>query len=147
MMIEVNESALLSAAKIHSESWRKSHESFCDEQFVNSHTVEAQQIYLRNEISSGKHLYMLVNETPMGIVSVMGNMIENLYVLPSEQHKGYGTQLLLFAIERCDGTPRLWILDNNEKAYSLYTKYGFRLTGNKHQLSDTISEVEMEKIS
>lgn len=47
MIIEVSESMLLSAAKIHSESWIKSHESFCSKQFVDSHTVEAQQTYLR----------------------------------------------------------------------------------------------------
>jgi GNAT superfamily N-acetyltransferase len=145
MILEVNESMLLSAAKIHSESWEKSHESFCNKQFVDRHTIEAQQTYLRNEINNGKHLYMLVNETPVGIVSIMGNLIENLYVLPSEQHKGYGTELLLFAMDECNGSPCLWILDNNEKAYCLYTKHGFQLTGNKHQLSNTISEVEMKK--
>lgn len=143
LIIEVDESMLLPAAKIHSEAWIKSHEAFCSERFVRKHTVDAQKKYLRNEIDNGKHLYMLVKDTPKGIVSVKGNLIENLYVLPAEQYKGYGTELLLFAITKCSGSACLWILDNNKKAFSLYTKYGFRVTGNKHQLTDTLSEIEM----
>lgn len=72
---------------------------------------------------------------------------EKLYILPSEQRKGYGTKLLLFAIEQCAGTPCLWVLDNNQRAYSLYSKYGFVPTGNIHKLSDSISEIEMRRIS
>lgn len=48
-------------------------------------------------------------------------LIENLYILPDEQCKGYGTQLLEFAIQQCKGIPTLWILDINYIAYSLGT--------------------------
>lgn len=145
MMIKIDELTILSAAEIHSESWINSHEGFCGEKFVKQHTVEHQKEYLQNEINSGKRLYMLVKQKPVGIVSIKDNLIENLYVLPSEQRKGYGTELLLFAVEQCTGTPCLWILDNNQKAYSLYLKRGFRPTGNKHELSNTISEIEMKQ--
>jgi GNAT superfamily N-acetyltransferase len=81
----------------------------------------------------------------VGVVSVKGSLIENLYILPEEQRKGYGTKLLFFAMEKCEGTPVLWILGNNSAAYSLYTKYGFKLTGKRNELSDTVYEIEMSK--
>ncbi len=145
MIIQVDASMLPTAAKIHSESWIESHRSFCDEQFLSKHSAEAQLHYLRSEMESGKCLFMLVDKTPKGIVSVRDDLIENLYVLPTEQRNGYGTELLLFAMARCKGTPCLWILENNEAAYRLYTQHGFKPTGNKHKLSDTISEIELKK--
>lgn len=54
MIIEVNDSNLASAAKIHSESWKESHESFCSMSFIEQHTVEHQKKYLRSEIEARK---------------------------------------------------------------------------------------------
>ena len=95
---------------------------------MKQHTIEHQKVYLEKEMQNGKQLYMLVKEIPVGIVSIKDSLIENLYVLPTAQHKGYGTRLLLFAIRKCKGKPHLWAPDNNEKAQSLYRKYGFRVT-------------------
>ncbi|MDE6997883.1 MAG: GNAT family N-acetyltransferase [Oscillospiraceae bacterium] len=36
-----------------------------------------------------------------------GSLIEDLYVLPGRQNKGYGTRLLRFAPEKCAGRPAL----------------------------------------
>ena len=94
-------------------------------------------------MNTGKSIYMLIDEYPVGIVSVHGSLIENLYVLPSEQRKGYGSQLLDYAIRHCSGTPCLWILNNNVGAYRLYTKNGFKRTGNRKQLNDTLCEMEL----
>lgn len=88
---------------------------------------------------------MLVDRAPVGIVSLKENLIENLYILPREQGKGYGTELLLFAIGRCPGEPTLWILDNNEKAFRFYTKHGFEKTGKVNDITGSLSELEMKK--
>lgn len=144
MIVRVNEENLTSAAKIHAESWQDSHSAFCSEAFIKQHTAAHQKVYLEKEMRDGKQLYMLIKEFPVGIVSIKGNLIENLYVLPAEQHKGYGTELLLFAVKKCNEKPCLWVLDNNEKAQSLYRKYGFHMTGKRHPLSDQLSELEME---
>jgi GNAT superfamily N-acetyltransferase len=146
MIINVNEDNILTAAEIHSISWKKSHETICTKDFVEEHTTEHQKMFLCNEIKSGKSLFMLIEDKPVGIVSVYNNLIENLYILPSEECKGYGTLLLKFAIQKCNKTPTLWILDNNVKAYSLYSKHGFRKTGVNHRLSDTLSEIEMKQV-
>jgi len=145
MIIEVNENNIYDAAIIHSESWKDSHKHFCRHEFIEQHSVEHQKKYLQNEIQNGKKLYMLVEDKPIGIVSIQENLIENLYIKPNEQRKGYGTILLKIAIAKCIGTPTLWILENNVKAYNLYSKYEFYKTGKKNKLSESISEIEMKQ--
>ena len=141
--VEVTEQNIADAGRIHSESWKESHRSFCSAEFVEKHTPIAQAEYLRREMDASKSVYMLIDDYPVGIVSVHGGLIENLYVLPSEQRKGYGTQLLEFAIQKCQGTPKLWILNINESAYQLYTKNGFKETGNRKQLNKNLYEMEL----
>lgn len=140
---KVDEGNIADAGRIHSESWKESHRSFCSAEFVEKHTPSAQAEYLLREMNAGKSIYMLIDKYPVGIVSVYDSLIENLYVLPSEQRKGYRSQLLDYAIRHCSGTPCLWILNNNEGAYRLYSKNGFKATGNRKQLNDTLYEMEL----
>ena len=87
---------------------------------------------------------MLSDGEPKGIVTVNENLIENLYVLPEAQNRGYGTALLRFAVSQCPGVPELWILNNNTDARRLYEKHGFRLTGKSNQLRPDLSELQMK---
>lgn len=145
MIIQVSNETIEKAAEIHSISWKDSHKDFCSRDFIEKHSVEHQMTYLLNEIKFGKEIFMLLENYPVGIISIEDNLIENLYILPNEQGKGYGTKLLLFAISRCKDEAVLWILDNNKKAYKIYSKHGFYKTGSINILSDTISEIEMKK--
>ena len=141
--VEVTELNIADAGRIHSESWKESHRSFCSVEFVERHTPAAQTEYLRREMVNGKRVYMLIDEVPVGIVSVHESLIENLYVLPSEQRKGYGSQLLRYAIERCAETPVLWVLNCNEGAYRLYKKNCFKETGERKLHREALFEIEM----
>ena len=143
MIKELEKSDLMTAAIIHSESWKDSHKEICSSEFIAIHTPERQEEYLRKEMKKGKKIYILIDKKPFGIVSVYGNLIENLYVLPTEQNKGYGTQLLKFAVRQCVGVPSLWILGTNNGAKRLYERYGFNLTGNINKISDKLCEYEL----
>lgn len=143
-IIEVTEADLHQAGRIHSESWKESHRSFCTAEFVEKHSPDAQTEYLRREMAAGKRLWMLMDESPVGLVSVQGSLIENLYILPEQQGKGFGTKLLHFAMEQCEGTPTLWILNNNEGAQRLYERNGFHLSGRRLKLTESLYEMEME---
>ena len=113
-MIEpVTQSNIMEAAMVHAKSWKESHRELCSAAFLAAHT-------------------------PVGIVSILGSLISNLYVLPSEQNKGYGTQLLAFAVNLCSGTPSLWILSTNDGAKRLYERSGFQPTGNVIQHSSDV---------
>jgi len=92
---------------------------------------------------AGSRIYMLVEEKPVGVVSVTGSLIEDLYVLPDRQNMGYGTRLLRYAIGKCKGVPTLWILENNTRAERLYRKMGFRRTGRINPSPGGLKEIEL----
>ena len=142
-IVKITEINIGDAGKIHSESWKESHKSFCSEEFVARHTEETQTEYIRSEITKGKDFYMLIDHMPVGIVSVCGSLIENLYVLPTKQRKGYGAMLLHYVLKQCHDIPSLWILSNNDRANAFYKKYGFVESGRKKQLRNDLFEVEL----
>jgi GNAT superfamily N-acetyltransferase len=143
MINVVDKTNLFQAAVIHSISWKESHCSFCPMDFVATHTPERQQEYIKNKLNCGSKFYMLVEDKPVGIVSVKGNLIEDLYILPDKQNMGYGTKLLQFAVDQCIGKPTLWILENNTNAKRFYLKLGFQETGRIKTVTDGLDEIEL----
>lgn len=143
MIKPVTQSDIMEAAIIHAESWKESHKGICSAEFIVSHTPERQKNYLESQIAKGAQLYLLIDRKPVGIVSVHDNVIENLYVLPEEQNKGYGTQLLTFAVGKCTKPPTLWILSTNNRAKRLYERNGFQPTGNVIQHTNDVYELEL----
>ena len=143
MIVAVDESNLFQAAVIHAISWKESHRSFCAPDFIEMHTAERQQGYLREKMNCGSKFYLLTEAEPIGIVSVNGGLIEDLYVLPQKQNMGFGTKLLQFAIAQCTDTPTLWILENNANAKRLYHKMGFQETGRIHAITNGLDEIEL----
>ena len=139
----VTESNIHNAAYIHAESWKDSHKSFVSAEALEKRTVERQKDYLRRQIDEGKKVYMLTDDIPVGIVSVKDNLVENLYVLPERYRQGYGSKLLTFAIEKCNGTPTLTVLNNNS-AIEMYYKFGFKETGQIIPLNENLWEIEMK---
>ncbi len=115
---------------------------FCSPAFVASHTAERQQAYLQQKMAAGSRFYLLTLSKPAAVVSIApGSVIEDLYVLPEEQNKGLGTQLLRFAIGQCTARPRLWVLENNKGARRFYQRAGFRPTGRRRS-TGRLDEVE-----
>ena len=145
-IIPVDETTILQAATIHSISWKESHRAFCTPDFIEKHTPDRQREYLRSKMSDGTGVFMLVDEKPVGIVSITDNLIEDLYVLPGMQNRGYGTELLQFAICLCTDIPVLWILENNTGARRLYHRMGFKETGRRHSITDGLDEIELALI-
>ena len=146
MILPVTRQNTHQAAVIHSESWKESHKDLCSAGFLEAHTPERQKSYLEAEMEQGAQIYMLVDQKPVGIVSVQGCLIANLYVLPSEQNKGYGTRLLAFAVTKCQGPPSLWVLSSNQRARKFYERNGFRPTGTVVQHTDTLWELEFRLV-
>ena len=148
MIKAVDENNVDIAAHIHSEAWQESHKSFCSSEFVEKHTQEHQKEYLLEKMKNGTAVYMLFDESlekDVGIVSVTENLIEDLYILPSEQNKGYGTTLLRFACGKCAAAPTLWILENNSNAARLYRRKGFSETGRRNKIDKGLDEIEFIK--
>ncbi|MBQ0109995.1 MAG: GNAT family N-acetyltransferase [Faecousia sp.] len=146
MIIEVDKTTLPEAARIHSLSWKESHRSFCTPAFVELHSPSRQEEYLGRKLANGNRIFMLVEEEPIGIVSVNDSVIEDLYVLPDKQNSGFGTKLLRYAMTQCTGVPSLWILENNTAAERLYRRIGFRATGRRKTITNGLDEIEYAMI-
>ncbi len=139
----LDEVALRRAAEVHAVSWQDSHRSFCPPEFVAAHTPERQYRYLTDKAANGSRIFLLLRgETPVGVVTVTADLIADLYILPEERNKGYGTVLLQHAMGQCAGSPTLWILENNIGAERLYRRNGFRPTGRVLEHPGGLSERE-----
>lgn len=145
MIVSIDKTNLLQAATIHSISWKESHRAVCSPDFIEAHTPERQWNYLSNKMIHGTKIYMLVEEKPIGIVSVTNGLIEDLYVLPNKQNMGYGTKLLQYAIDQCADIPTLWILENNIHAERLYQRMGFMRTGRRKSITGGLDEIEFAR--
>lgn len=144
VIIDVDQFNIEEAAKIHSISWKESHRAFCNVDFINKHTSKHQKEYIQKKINNGYQFYMLIADIPVGIISISSeSVIEDLYVLPNKQNKGFGSQLLRFAISKCTACPRLWILENNTDARRLYERVGFHPTGKVNRGIGKLDEIEL----
>ena len=90
-IVPVDPSNLSDAAAVHALAWQASHQAFCSPDFIQLHTPERQAGYLKSKLDTGSKIYLLLTDEPVGIVSVTGSLIEDLYVLPNRQNLGYGT--------------------------------------------------------
>ena len=142
MIISVDLANLSEAAAVHAVSWQDSHRSFCSPDFVALHSPEHQAEYLRQKLSRGSRIWMLVENGPVGIVSVTGSLIEDLYVLPEHRSHGCGALLLQHALRQCEGRPVLWILENNTGAARFYRRAGFTETGRRNNITEGLDEIE-----
>ena len=141
----VTEENIADAARIHSISWQESHRAFCNEAFILKHDVEHQKEYIREKMKNGSKFFILYDKEPVAVVSVNEGLIEDLYVLPEQQNKGYGTQLLGYVvvkIQKLGLITSLWILENNKGAERLYLRQGFVPTGNRNHITGKLDEVE-----
>jgi GNAT superfamily N-acetyltransferase len=145
IVTQVTEENIAAAARIHSISWQESHRAFCNEAFILKHDVEHQKEYIREKMKNGSKFYLLYDKEPVAVVSVNEGLIEDLYVLPEQQNKGYGMQLLGYVvanIQKLGLIPSLWILENNKGAERLYLRQGFVPSGNRNHITDKLDEVE-----
>ena len=134
---------LEAAGRVHAAAWQDSHRDFCAPEFVALHTPERQARYLAEKVSDGSRLFLLRQDgAPVGVVTVTGSLIEDLYILPECQNCGLGTALLRYAVGQCEGIPTLWILENNAGAERLYRREGFAPTGRRSAITDRLDEIE-----
>ena len=148
-IIPVTEENAPLAGAVHAASWQASHRHFCPEEFVLRFDARRQTEYLLEGMRRGKQVWLLLDPEPAGLISLTetgeGSLIEDLYVLPECERRGYGGALLKAAIAQARGPVYLWILNNNLKALDYYQKRGFALSGREKPLSRSLSELEMRR--
>ena len=78
MIVPVDQSNLSEAATVHASAWQASHRAFCTPDFIRLHTPERQARYLCSKMETGSKIYLLLADRPAGVISVTGNLIEDL---------------------------------------------------------------------
>lgn len=75
-------------------------------------------------------MYLLVESGDLvGSVALKGGEIDDLLVDRSHQGRGYGRQILLWALENVQGgTATLHVAEWNKRAIELYKSVGFEVT-------------------
>ena len=127
MITEVNGSNIADAAKVYMESWKDSHKHICSSEFVEKHDLKYMIDFLKEKKNQKYDIFInYSNAVPVGIVGInpADEEICLLYVSPDEQGKGFGTELLDFALSKCMN-PYITVLDTNTKAIEFYSKRGF----------------------
>ncbi len=77
-----------------------------------------------------ENVYLLIeNGQLIGSIALKGSEIDDLIVDPACRNKGFGLQILLWALENIKAEKIiLHVADWNQKAISLYEKCGFEIT-------------------
>ena len=133
MIIEINETNIGDAAKVYMLSWKDSHKDICSAEFIEKHDFDYMLNFLNEKIKQKYDIFIdFYNEIPVGIVGInpKDEEICLLYVSPKEQGKGFGNELLEFALSKCKN-PYITVLDTNKKAIDFYLKRGFVPAGNQ----------------
>jgi L-amino acid N-acyltransferase YncA len=66
-----------------------------------------------------------VDDRVVGVAALDGKVLEQLYVLPSHQGQGVGSDLLQVAMGAAGDTLKLWTFQRNTTARAFYERHGF----------------------
>ena len=83
---------------------------------------------ISSDIAAGKVYLIGEGACFSGTVTISGNGISRLFVLPQEQHKGYGRALLDFAEQAVLARYGAVVVDASLPAKPIYRKRGYRET-------------------
>ena len=81
---------------------------------------------IREDIKNGCVYLLEAEGEAVGTVTVAGNGINRLFVLPLYQHKGYGRALMDFAEKKIASSYDAVVIDASLPAKSIYLKRGYK---------------------
>tara|TARA_Y100000748_G_scaffold224817_1_gene189325 strand:+ start:168 stop:611 length:444 start_codon:yes stop_codon:yes gene_type:complete len=93
--------------------------------------VPLEKCYQAEGLLNDKIYVAEINEKIVGFVALSHSKITWLYVHPNHQKKGYGRQLLKFAIKKAEKPISVLVLNKNLKAIKLYESEGFCIAKSK----------------
>lgn len=102
---------------------------------------------IRNLYFQAVELYVIRNPHIVAFMGLSDDMVEMLFVLPSEKGKGYGSSLLEFALVE-KNIRKIDVNEQNTEAYQFYLKRGYKVIGRASMDADgkpyTIIHLEKE---
>ena len=117
----VSESLIKKLSQIWEKSVRATH------LFLTEADIQKIADYLPDAFRSVSHLAIAkLEQNPIGFVGVENDRIEMLFLLPEERGKGFGKQLLNYAICQYHAT-KLCVNEQNPNAKAFYEYMGFQV--------------------
>ena len=142
-IFDATDAHLSSVAQIHINAWRKTYKDVVSQQHLDTFTTEKTKIYWAGVINK-QNTKVLVAENKNNILGFIylrhesphdyNAEIEALYIEPSKQNRGIGTQLVNHVINNISNQLCLWVLDTNVVAKKFYSKVGFSETNKTKQI-------------
>jgi GNAT superfamily N-acetyltransferase len=94
------------------------------------HTDDEVRVWVRNVLlTRGETWVARLNRSVVGFVTLIGDDLDQLYLLPGHYRRGIGSLLLAKAKERSPGRLHLFTFQRNERARAFYEAHGFRIVG------------------
>lgn len=136
----INQSNIDIASNVFSESWKYSHEGIVTEEFCLSFTPERQKYKLYQHILKGDGCFIgFDNKKAVGILILDydANELISIYISPDSLYKGYGSQLITFALDKLDSKREIYliVMNANKNARRFYEKNRFQFSGKSKILS------------
>lgn len=108
--------------RVWEEAVRSSHH-FLTEDDIRFYRQRMRSMYL-----PAVDLYVIRDTHIAAFMGLSDDMVEMLFVLPSEKGKGYGSALLRYALHERH-IHKIDVNENNAEAYRFYLNRGYRVTG------------------
>ena len=96
--------------------------------FLTEADINYYRTRIRNTYFDAVDLYVIKATRTIAFMGLSNDMVEMLFVRPSEKGKGYGTALLDFALHERN-IHKIDVNEDNADAYGFYLKRGYRVTG------------------
>lgn len=108
--------------QVWEESVRSSHH-FLTEDDICYYRIRLKEVYLQ-----AVALYVIRDKRIVAFMGLSSDMVEMLFVLPSEKGKGHGTTLLDFALHD-KHIHKIDVNEDNHEAFSFYKNRGYKVVG------------------
>ena len=115
--------------KVWEESVRSSHH-FLSEEDLRYYRARIKNIYFQ-----AVELYVIRKQHIVAFMGLSDDMVEMLFVLPTEKGKGYGTALLNYALEERH-IRKIDVNEQNDEAYRFYLRCGYKVIGRDEKDAD-----------
>lgn len=113
--------------------WEKSVRS--SHQFLSEEDLTFYRSRIMDTYFHAVELYVIRQPNIVAFMGLSDEMVEMLFVLPSEKGKGYGSSLLDFALTK-KHIRKIDVNEQNSEAYQFYLRRGYKVAGKDYTDAD-----------
>lgn len=148
---EAIENDAVSIGIVYTESWKSAYKGMIPDEYLNQLDSEKRAERFKRDLVEYKNTYYYIAESDGKVIGVLAlhksrdldleqaGEINSIYLLPGYWNKGFGKQMMAFAVEKLKklgfSLISLWVLEDNQRAKAFYEKSGFIKDGKKQEFT------------